>query len=107
MNGKSLLVDTNILIYLIDGDETVRDILEGKSIHLSFITKIELSSFKPLKKEEKSLITDLLKNTKTIFADDSISEMAISLRNKYKLRIPDALIAGTSYLHNLPLFYRR
>lgn len=42
MNGNNLLVDTNIVIYLLSGDKTIADLLDKKKIYISFITEIEL-----------------------------------------------------------------
>jgi len=48
MNGSRLLLDTNIILYLLDGDETLRDILEGRQVYVSFVTELELYGFKQL-----------------------------------------------------------
>ena len=40
MNGNKLMVDTNIFLYLMQGDSTLASILEGKSIYLSFISEL-------------------------------------------------------------------
>jgi len=42
MNGNKLLLDTNIILYLLDGDNTLVNILEGKIPYVSFITELEL-----------------------------------------------------------------
>lgn len=35
MNGNNLFLDTNIIIYFLSGDNTLTDLLEGKSIFIS------------------------------------------------------------------------
>ena len=42
MSGNSLLVDTNIALYLLAGDERVAELLHGRDLFLSFITELEL-----------------------------------------------------------------
>jgi predicted nucleic acid-binding protein len=42
MNGNSVLLDTNIVLYFLNGEETLIPILEQKSLFLSFITQLEL-----------------------------------------------------------------
>jgi hypothetical protein len=37
MNGKEILVDTNIFLYLLKGNKTLEEILQGKNIYVSFI----------------------------------------------------------------------
>jgi predicted nucleic acid-binding protein len=48
MSGNSLFVDTNILLNLIAGDETVAELLDGKHIAISFVTELELLGYKDL-----------------------------------------------------------
>jgi len=43
MSGQSVLVDTNLFIYLLKGYQTAAELLDGKDIYVSFITEIELS----------------------------------------------------------------
>ena len=57
MNGNRFLLDTNIILYLLHGDQTLADILEGKQAYVSFITEVELYGFKTLSAEEKDKIT--------------------------------------------------
>ena len=53
MNGNRYFVDTNILIYLLSGEKTLISILNQKQIYISFITEIELLSFKKLYDKEE------------------------------------------------------
>jgi predicted nucleic acid-binding protein len=52
MNCNSLLLDTNIVLYLLNGEETLIPILEDKQLYLSFITQLELLSFPGIGKSE-------------------------------------------------------
>jgi hypothetical protein len=58
MNGNSLLVDTNIALYLLDGDQTLAEILDGRDVYLSFITELELLGYQELKETEIPRIQD-------------------------------------------------
>lgn len=42
MSGSDFVVDTNILIQLVNGDEVITDFLNGKIIFISFISEMEL-----------------------------------------------------------------
>lgn len=42
MSGKEILVDTNIILFLLDGSDTLEEILQGKDVYISFITELEL-----------------------------------------------------------------
>ncbi|MEX0780292.1 MAG: hypothetical protein WD491_04185 [Balneolales bacterium] len=48
MNGISLLSDTNPLIYLLDGNESAAEYLDGKQVWLSVISELELFGKKGL-----------------------------------------------------------
>jgi hypothetical protein len=39
---NSILLDTNIVLYLLNGEETIIPLLEEKNLFLSFITQLEL-----------------------------------------------------------------
>ncbi len=46
MNGSRIFVDTNILLYFLNGDTEVIDMIsDKKDIYISFITELELLSF--------------------------------------------------------------
>ncbi len=48
MNGNELFLDTNIILYYLNGDETLIPVLEDKKLFLSFITEMELLSYSKL-----------------------------------------------------------
>jgi predicted nucleic acid-binding protein len=42
MSGRSFLVDTNIVLYLLSGNTTIAEIIDGSQLYVSFITQLEL-----------------------------------------------------------------
>jgi len=40
MNGNSVLLDTNIVLYLLGGDKVLAELLNQKKLYLSFISHI-------------------------------------------------------------------
>ena len=103
MNVIRYFVDTNILIYLLSGDNTLISILNQKQIYISFITEIELLSFADLTVKERNKIVVMLKNFIVMDLNESIKETTIRYRKDFKLKIPDAIIAATANYLNLPL----
>jgi len=103
MNGNSFIVDTNIILYLLDGQELAFQLTNDKSIYISFITEIELLGFKKLKSSEEKRINNLLHDSIIIDINTPIKQIAIALRKKYSLKIPDLIIAATSIYMDLPL----
>ncbi len=104
MNGNSLLLDTNIILYLLSGDQTLATTLDGKALYVSFITELELLGYPGLGEQEKIAIQQLLNDIAIIDMNDSIKKEVIELRNKHRIKLPDAIIAATSIYLNLPLF---
>jgi predicted nucleic acid-binding protein len=103
MSGNSLLIDTNIALYLLNGDTTIAELLDGRDVYISFITELELLGFHDITKEERLIIEDFLSNCIIIDLNQSIKEITINLKQSYKLKLPDSIIAATSQYMNLPL----
>ncbi|HEY8934688.1 MAG TPA: type II toxin-antitoxin system VapC family toxin [Cyclobacteriaceae bacterium] len=103
MSGSDYLVDTNILIHLGNGDESITDFLQGKVLFVSFITEMELLSKPGLSPENIKILKSLIDNCILVEFNHKIKSEAIKLRRQYRLKLPDAIIAATAkYLH-LPL----
>jgi predicted nucleic acid-binding protein len=103
MNGKEILVDTNIFLYLLKGNDTLEEMLQGKSIYISFITELELIGFKDMTAKEEKQIEELLSECKVVSISDSIKEKYIEVRRKCRLKLADAVIAATAIVSDIPL----
>lgn len=103
MNGANLFVDTNILLYLLNGDKVVSELLDSKKIFISFISEIELLSFKKLSSQEIKIIRQLLSDCTLIDINEEIKSKTIELKLNYNLKIPDAIIGATSSYLKIPL----
>ncbi len=103
MNGSKLLLDTNIILYLLNGEKTLVKILDGKRPYVSFITELELYSFKKLDKSSKAKIDDLLSHCTIIDINAGIKLSTINIRKNHGIKLPDSIIAGTSMYLNIPL----
>lgn len=104
MSGNKLFLDTNILLYFLKGDPEVIEVVSDKDAVVSFVTELELLSYPDLTLEQETNIRGLLKNCQLINLNQEIKELSIELKRKYKIKLPDALIAGTAYYFNTPLF---
>ena len=103
MNGNNLLIDTNIALYLFDGDEEIEDILQDKNVYFSFVNELELLSYNTLSKEAINIIKDFINDCILIDINEEIKNNTINIRKEYNLKLPDAIIAGTSQFLNIPL----
>jgi predicted nucleic acid-binding protein len=103
MNGNNIFVDTNILLYLLNGDQTITEILDNKSIFISFVTELELLGYSKITEKEEIQIQELLSQLTIIDINSDIKKLAIKFRKSYKLKLPDLIIASTAYFLNQPL----
>lgn len=103
MSGNSLLVDTNILLYLLSGDQAVTKLLNGKRLYISFITELELLGFAGLKDGELLVIEELIDDVRICDINTEIKKETVRLKRSMKMKLPDAIIAATSNCMELPL----
>ena len=103
MNGNSILLDTNIVLYLLNGEETLIPLLEEKNLFLSFITQLELLGGKYLKTDDILKIKQFVADCTVIDITPGIKDYTISLRQNYNIKLPDCIILATSLWLNMPL----
>jgi predicted nucleic acid-binding protein len=103
MNGSSVLLDTNIVLYFLNGEETLIPLLEEKNIFLSFISQLELLGSKNINPGDVIKIKSFIEECTVIDITPGIKETAILVRRNYSLKLPDSIILATSLWLNMPL----
>ena len=103
MNGNNILLDTNIVLYLLNGEETLIPLLEEKNLFLSFISQLELLGARYLNPEDIIKIKEFISECTIIDITEGIKEFAIDLRKNYSIKLPDCIILATSLWLNIPL----
>jgi predicted nucleic acid-binding protein len=103
MNGNKLFLDTNIIVYFLEGDDTLASFLHGRTIYISFITQLELLSHGRITTDEEEKIEQFLSNCIVTDINPVIKKEAIRLRKRYRLKLPDSIVMATSLYHDLPL----
>lgn len=103
MNGSSIVADTSLLVNFFNGMELALEILEDRTIWYATITEIELLCYPKLSKDEAALIKSFLEQCVQQDLTKSVRYEAITIRKKYRLKIPDAIIAATAITCSLPL----
>jgi predicted nucleic acid-binding protein len=101
--ANNLFLDTNVLVHLLDGNKKVLDILQDKTIHISFVTEMELLSKKLITKKEIAIINALLDSCKIYDFNESIKTAAIILMRNNRLKMPDAIIAATASYYEIEM----
>jgi predicted nucleic acid-binding protein len=77
MSGRQLLVDTNVLIYLLNGEKRITDILQDARLIVSVITKMEIKSYSKLTVQDNELIDSLLTDCEVLELTFDIQNVAI------------------------------
>lgn len=102
MNGK--LVDTNILIYLSKREIEFEQVASPQAkLSISVITYMEVLGYRFETDFEKQTITQLCKYFPIIHLNSEIIEKVISIRQKHKIKLPDAIILATALSGDLEL----
>ena len=64
---------------------------------------MELLSFPGITEDEEKKIRQFLSMRKLLHIDKDVMEKTIQLRRAYKIKLPDAIIAVTALINNIPL----
>jgi len=102
MNGSNYLLDTNILVYALKGLPSVRPYFE-ESCFASVITEIEILGVPELSKREYNIRQSAMEFCSIIPLTTSIKNETIRLKQQYKVKLPDAVIAATALVEGYTL----
>lgn len=103
MNGNSVLLDTNIILYLLSGDKGLSDLLYNKKLYVSFITQLELLSYHGINSAEKREIENFLEVCIIIDINNRIKQSVIEIRQVGRIKLPDSIILATSKYLGVPV----
>jgi len=106
--GQKYLIDTCAVIKYLENYFPPKalafmDDLVDHDSKVSFITKIELLVWKPSNVSDLKIREEFLAGSEILFVDDDIILRAIQVRQKTKIKLPDAIIAATAIVRNLIL----
>ena len=104
--SKRAVVDTSVLIDLAAGDRTMGQVLEGLDVRISIITAIEFLAWPKLTEASLPVARTFLQQYATEHIGSSIRDDAAMIKRKFKLKVPDAVIAATAMNLNAPLITR-
>ena len=103
MNGIDYLLDTNVMVYILQGNPCVQHFAHEDMFSISCITEMELLGRFQISEEEKCTITRMLSQCFIIDINYYIKQLAINIRQNTHMKLPDALIAATALQYNLTL----
>ncbi len=103
MNGRFLL-DTNAVVALLHGNQTISQILQSaKWVGISIITELEFLAFSGLTTEDEVLFRQFKSRVEVIdlqTTDNKLLEKVIAIRKSSGLKMPDAIIAASAAINN-------
>ncbi len=88
-------LDTNIGLYL-PGGRLLEPLPVGEFC-ISVITEIEMLSYSAISEAEVLRIQQFLSQVTVIGLHENIKNIAIALRKKYCLKLPDAIVCATAW----------
>lgn len=101
------LIDTNIIIYYLQGEQAVVSFLRthrGK-LAISSITWMETLSY-TFDAEEERVVRAFLQEFMLIEISSPVMELSVEIRRMKKMKLPDAIIAASAVHHDLILVTR-
>ncbi len=102
MSGHNLLVDTNFLIYLLNGNLVITPYLNNH-FFVSEITEMEMLRVRNLSSTALSIRKRLIENCFIVNFNSDIKEIAIRIKQKSTIKLPDAIVAASAMYMGFPL----
>ncbi len=103
--GKRYLIDSNVIIDFCNGKLNLecKNLLLNIKPEISIITQIELFASKNISKQEYALLQKFVSICNIHSVNVDLVNSTIEIRQNYKTKLPDAIIASTALCKNLIL----
>ena len=94
MNGNSVLLDTNIVLYLLGGDKVLAELLNQKKLYLSFISQLELLGFRGItqKQQTQQIQIDTMDHSAPSFPNQTQSQTNLHSTNAENNKVKQRLM---------------
>jgi len=97
---KRIAIDTNAIVALLKGNTQLIQLLQNANwIGISVISQIEFLAFSGLTQSDHQLFQQFFQRVEVIglaAGDAALIEQIIDIRQRYRLKLPDAAIAAMS-----------
>lgn len=110
--GIKYIWDTNTVIYYLQqqfppgAEKFIDESLKESKPCISAITEIELLCWKTATEQDIEVIKNFINDSLVIELEGPIKHKTADLRKRYKIKLPDAIIAATALAYNLTLITR-
>ena len=102
MNGSDFFVDTNFLVYLLNGNKAVTPYLKN-NYFISEITEMEMLGIKNISEDVLQMRSELLDNCYLVHFNGEIKQIAIRIKQRIQVKLPDAIVAASAIYVDMPL----
>ncbi|MBO3464126.1 type II toxin-antitoxin system VapC family toxin [Aetokthonos hydrillicola Thurmond2011] len=107
MSGDRYLLDTNAIVALLQGTPQLIQLLQNADwIAISVISQIEFLAFSGLGQNDRQLFQQFIQRVEVIdlAANDTVLlEKIIEIRQQFRLKLPDAIIAAMAIQNSASL----
>jgi predicted nucleic acid-binding protein len=100
---SDIFLDTNMLIYLLQGSPSVRELLEDKAWLISYISEMEIQAKQEITLSEQRAIDALLSECVIIEMNSVIKARAISNMRRFRFKLADSIVLATAQVYGVPL----
>jgi len=102
-----MLIDSNIIIYAAKpGYEALRRFIAEHTPAVSAVSYVEVLGYHRLTEEERQHFEAFFAVASILALSQPVLEQAVRLRQRRRMTLGDALVAGTALAHNLILVTR-
>jgi predicted nucleic acid-binding protein len=99
-----MLLDSNIIIYAAQPDgAALRQFIAEHTPSVSIISYIEVLGYHLLREDDRQFLEDFFKAAKVLPLSNEVAKWAVGLRQRRRIALGDAIVAGTALAHGLTL----
>ena len=103
MSDDRLLVDTNNIIFVFEGNAKALRRVVGRSITVSVLTRMELYAVPGITKDRTVWVDGFLSHCEEVPLLRAVQDEAVRIRRTYRLDMVDAIIGAAVIIKSLPL----
>jgi len=106
--GERYLIDTNVVIDYLENKLPLKSstILDKTDIQISVISRMEILAWPKATENQIETLTGFIDASLVLGLSEPVIIKAIDIRKKYRIKLPDAIIAATAITNGFILLTR-
>jgi predicted nucleic acid-binding protein len=102
-----MLLDSNIIIYAAQPEHAaLRQFIETHAPAVSVVSYIEVLGYHQLTEEDRQFLEQFFQTAERLPLSEAVVQWAVKLRQRRKMSLGDAIVAGTAIAHDRTLVTR-